>query len=38
MSFRKNEEQLKKLNAIAEACPIHELLKGSLEINTHISF
>ena len=26
--------QLKRLHAIAEACPVHKLLNGSIEINT----
>ncbi len=31
-----DEEQLKRLSTIAEACPIHKILNGNIEINTVI--
>ena len=38
ISFENSElddEQLKRLHAIAEACPIHKMLHGTIEINTN---
>lgn len=29
-----NEDQLKRLLAVAEACPVHKILHGNIEVNT----
>lgn len=32
------EDQIKRLHNIAEACPVHKALTGTITINTHIDY
>lgn len=32
-----DQEQLRRLNTIAEACPVHKILNGNIEVNTRFA-
>ncbi|MBV2166481.1 MAG: OsmC family protein [Kaistella sp.] len=32
-----DQEQLRRLNTIAEACPVHKILNGNIEVNTRFT-